>query len=145
MNKQILIIEIVFSSILLLSVETNGDMISELGQFAQFGQCGISINNNENFAKCKEKITDNWKADSDPKKQVCCKPKAFVDCTLETAKEVCSESDYKNVEKVQKTALAVGDTSCVVYRQTPSICGTCALLPVLSMIVILCVAVLRIS
>lgn len=145
MSKQMLIIEVIVSVLLLLAMESRADIMTQLSDFASLGQCGANVAQNDKFTQCKEKVTDNWKAETNVKKQTCCKPMAFLDCTLETAKEVCSESDFKKFETTQKNALRFSDTSCMLYRESPSMCGTSALLPVISIIVFSIVAVLRIS
>ena len=124
MFKQILFVELV---LLLFLMESNAqnDIISQLGDFAKFGQCGLNVNYNEKFEKCKEDVNSYWRAETDPKKQECCKPMAFVNCSSDTAKGICSENEYKNMEYVQKATLKLGLKSCDPYLDNPSMCGLC--------------------
>ena len=135
MYKKVVFIEIVLLIVVIVSNESRADIMSELGNLANLGQCGMNVNNDPEFKNCKQKVTENWRLQTDMKKQSCCKPMDFLTCSIDTAKKMCSESEANSIKTTQEGIISKVDTLCTAFRENPSLCGTNAILPLLSLII----------
>ncbi|XP_054166945.1 uncharacterized protein LOC128964380 [Oppia nitens] len=139
-------IEILLISLLAMSNTIAGDnILSNLADLANIGNCGLRVSESEDLKQCKQKVTEDWKLETDVKRQACCQPIAFLDCTLKIAKSVCNDQEYQQMSKVEKSTVQQADTSCLIYRQTPSLCGTNTILPIFSFIITLALVVVTIG
>ena len=114
---------------------------SVVGMIGKLGQCGVKLNNDE-LKVCQKEVEDNWKAETDVKKQGCCKVISAQRCLLDNAKKHCTEDEYQSTERTLKKPT---DTNCVTYQETPALCGSAAIVPLVSFIVISILAVINIQ
>jgi hypothetical protein len=79
---------------------------------------------NSNYFTCKQKLVQNWRISKHRsnqsldliEQQLCCARWDYSDCLLDTAKEVCTEQEYKHLKaKAIKWNTTFKNNNCTEY------------------------------
>jgi len=144
MKKVVLIFKVI-SLIFLLFDKSRAELFDIMKDTANSANCVLNVNKDQSYKDCTKKVPEDWKAETNVQKQTCCTALALLNCLLEKANNICSDSEYQSLVRAKKVAQQQTDKSCIVYRESPAMCGSNGIHSVLLFIMISVFTVIGIS